>query len=257
MGGFLATLKGRSNEMRLLAKKALITGASRGIGRAMALAFADEGADVAITARGRESLREVADEIAARGRRVHAMAWDVSDVSQVDDQLAEVQQQLGGLDIVVNNAGVLRGNEAHPVPTPEALWDYTLDVNLKGLFFLCQGAARLMQEQKSGVIINVASDAGFRGASHAYGISKWGVVGFTRGLARQLAPHGIRVNGIAPGPVATEMMNWHPGQSMDDPNLPLGRFALPEEVARVAVFLASDDAAAVFGESIVLNSANP
>lgn len=107
------------------------------------------------------------------------------------------------------------------------------------------------------MIINIASDAGFRGVSNAYGISKWGVVGFTRGLAQQWAPHGIRVNGIAPGPVATEMMNWHPGQSMEAPQLPLGRFTLPEEVARVAVFLASEDAAAVFGECIVLNSANP
>jgi NAD(P)-dependent dehydrogenase (short-subunit alcohol dehydrogenase family) len=112
-----------------------------------------------------------------------------------------------------------------------------------------------MKEQKSGTIINVASDAGIRGAPSAYGISKWGVVGFTEGLARQMAPEGIRVNAIAPGPVATEMMNWHPGESIEAPKLPLGRYALPEEVAAVAVFLASDDARAVFGHTIVINAA--
>jgi 3-oxoacyl-[acyl-carrier protein] reductase len=143
------------------------------------------------------------------------------------------------------------------VADAEALWDYTMDVNLKGLYFACQGAAQVMQAQKHGVIINLASDAGFRGAPNAYCISKWGVVGFTRGLAQQLAPHGVRVCGIAPGPVATEMMGWQPGQSMTSPGLPLGRYALPEEVARVAVFLASADAVAVYGESIVLNSGNP
>jgi|YNPNPStandDraft_1061719.scaffolds.fasta_scaffold129650_1 NAD(P)-dependent dehydrogenase (short-subunit alcohol dehydrogenase family) len=243
--------------MRLAGKKALVTGASRGIGRAIALAFAEEGADVAVTARRAEALQEVAREIAARGRRVHALVWDVRDVAQVDARLAEVREKLGGLDIVVNNAGVLRGSPEFPASTAEELWDYTLDTNLKGLVFLCQGAVQQMREQKHGVIINIASDIGFRGTASAYGVSKWGVVGFTRGLARECAPHGIRVNGIAPGPVATEMINWQPGQSLEAPDLPLGRLALPEEVARVAVFLASDDAAAVFGESIVLNSANP
>ncbi|PIZ40683.1 MAG: oxidoreductase, partial [Armatimonadetes bacterium CG_4_10_14_0_8_um_filter_66_14] len=172
------------------------------------------------------------------------------------ERLAEARAALGGLDIVVNNAGVVRLPGDHPDPTEEAAWDYLLDINLKGLYFLCQGAAKILQEQKSGVIINLASDAGMRAAPNAYGISKWGVVGYTRGLAKQLAPHGVRVNGIAPGPVATEMMNWHPGESMESPGLPLGRYSLPEEIASVALFFASADSRAVFGETIVVNSGN-
>ena len=242
--------------MRLEDRKALVTGASRGIGKAIAVAFADQGADVAITARSMVSLAETADEIRARGRHAYPMAWDVRDVAQVDERLAEAAEQLGGLDIVVNNAGVIRGNQDNPLPTLEALWDYTMDVNLKGLFFLCQGAAELMKAQKHGIVISLASDAGMRAAPSPYGISKWGVIGLTKGLAQRLAPHGIRVNAIAPGPVATEMMNWHPGDSIEAPSLPLGRYALPEEIARVALFLASDDSVAVVGQTIVVNSAN-
>lgn len=243
--------------MRLEGKRAVVTGASKGIGRAIALAFAAEGADVAVCARTAEALAEVVAAIQAKGRRAVPVVWDVADVAQADACLAEARRQLGGLDVLVNNAGVIRGSEAHPVGSSEELWDYTMDVNLKGLYFACQSAAKIMQEQKHGVIVNLASDAGFRGAPNAYCISKWGVVGFTRGLAKQLAPHGVRVCGIAPGPVATEMMGWQPGKSMESPSLPLKRYTLPEEVARVAVFLASDDAAPIFGESIILNSSNP
>jgi 3-oxoacyl-[acyl-carrier protein] reductase len=243
--------------MRLAGKRAVVTGASKGIGRAIALAFADEGAEVAVSARSEAALAELVAALRAKGRKVVPLIWDVADVTQAHAQLAEATRQLGGFDILVNNAGVIRGDEAHPAPTAEALWDYTMDVNLKGLYFACQAAARIMQEQRHGVIVNLASDAGFRGAPNAYCVSKWGVVGFTRGLAKQLAPHGVRVCGIAPGPVATEMMGWQPGKSMESPGLPLQRYTLPEEVARVAVFLASDDAAPIFGESIVLNSGNP
>jgi NAD(P)-dependent dehydrogenase (short-subunit alcohol dehydrogenase family) len=242
--------------MRLESKKALVTGASRGIGKAIALAFAEQGADIAITARSLASLAETADAIRATGQHAYPIAWDVSDVSAVEGRLAEATRLLGGLDILVNNAGVIRGDADNPLPTLEALWDYTMDVNLKGLFFLCQEAAKLMREQQSGIMINLASDAGMRAAPNPYGISKWGVIGLTKGLARQLAPYGVRVNAIAPGPVATQMMNWQPGDSMDAPDLPLGRYALPEEVARVALFLASGDSAAVIGQTIVVNSAN-
>ena len=152
--------------------------------------------------------------------------------------------------------GVVRLPEGHPDPTPEAQYDYIMDINLRALYFLSQAAAKLMQEQGRGIIINLASDAGTRGAPSPYGISKWGVIGFTKGLAKEMAPHGVRVNAIAPGPVATEMMNWHPGESMDAPDHPLGRYALPEEIGGVALFLASDDSAAVFGHTIVVNTAN-
>jgi NAD(P)-dependent dehydrogenase (short-subunit alcohol dehydrogenase family) len=240
---------------RLEGKRALVTGASRGIGQAIACAFAAAGADVAITARHADALRDTAAQIEATEQRAYPLAWDVADVSQMDARLAEVAQHLGGLDILVNNAGVLRKDRANP-PLAEEEWDYIMDVNLKGLFYLCHGAARVMAEQRHGVIINIASDAGLRAAAHPYGISKWGVIGLTQGLAKACARDGIRVNAIAPGPVATEMMNWQPDKPMDAPNLPLGRYALPEEVSRVAVFLASEDAVAVFGQAIVVNSAN-
>lgn len=242
---------------RLAGLKTVVTGAGRGIGRAIALAYAEEGAAVAVTARTAEALDEVVEALAARGCQALRLVWDIAAVAEAEARLAEAKRRLGGLDVLVNNAGVIRGSAEHPADGAEALWDYTMEVNLKGLYFVCQGAARIMQAQKGGVIINLASDAGFRGAPNAYCISKWGVVGFTRGLAQQLAPHGIRVCGIAPGPVATEMMGWQPGKSMECASLPLKRYTLPEEVARVAVFLASSDAAAVYGESIVLNSTNP
>lgn len=242
--------------MRLEGKKALVTGASRGIGKAIAVAFATEGADVAVTARRRESMEDVAEEIRAKGRASYPMAWDVSDTSQAEARLAEAKDGLGGLDILVNNAGVVRLPEGHPDPTPEAQYDYIMDINLRAVHFLSQAAAKLMEQQKSGIIINIASDAGTRGAVNAYGISKWGVIGFTRGLAKQMAQHGVRVNGIAPGPVATGMMNCPDGEARESAAHPLGRFALPEEIAGVALFLASDDSRAVFGETIVVNTAN-
>ncbi len=238
--------------MRLNARRALVTGASRGIGRAIATAFAEQGADVAITARTLEALAEARAEVEALGRKCHAMAWDVSDVAVARERLLEAQEALGGLDIVVNNAGV------HHLPDhagSEADWDYVIDTNLKAVWFITGEAARLMRRE-GGAVVNVASDYAFRGGNSIYGVSKWGVRGLTRGLAQKWAGKGVRVNGIGPGPVATEMSNWHEGDPLERPNLPLGRLTLPEEVARVAVFLASDDASAVIGETIVLNSGN-
>jgi NAD(P)-dependent dehydrogenase (short-subunit alcohol dehydrogenase family) len=240
--------------MRLAGKRALITGASRGIGRAIAERFAREGADLALTARSVDSLAATVAAAAAHGVRVTPLAWDLARLDDQPERLAAAVAALGGLDILVNNAGVLRLPEGAG-DGDEALWDYTLDINLKSVYFLTKAGAELMRE-RGGVIVNLASDAGLRGAPHAYGVSKWGVVGLTRGLARQYAPAGVRINAVAPGPVATEMMGWSPGQPLAAPGLPLGRYALPEEVASVVLFLASDDARAVFGDTIVVNSGN-
>lgn len=240
--------------MRLDGKKALVTGASVGIGRAIALAYAEEGADLVITARNRERLQPVAEQIRARGREAHVMGWDVSLVAQARARIQEASDALGGLDIVVNNAGVLRRDgSGFPDLTPDE-WDYVMDVNLKGLFFICQAADKAMREEGGGVIINIASDAGLRGEIHPYGISKWGVVGLTRGLGKRCAGHGVRVNAIAPGPVATRMMGWQQGDPLEREGLPLGRLARPQEVADAAVFLASEQSAAIFGQVVVLNS---
>jgi len=243
--------------MRLQGRKALVTGASRGIGQAIAVAFAREGADVVVTARSRHALARTVALAADCGARAEPLEWDVRDIAIAPQRLYEAAELIGGLDTLVNNAGIVRLPADHPDPTPEAAWDQILDTNLKALYFICQAAAEVFRAQGGGVIVNIASDAGHRGAPNAYGISKWGVVGLTRGLGQQWAKDGIRVNAVAPGPVATEMMNWRPGDSLEAPSLPLGRYALPEEIARVALFLASDDSAAIFGQSIVVNSANP
>jgi NAD(P)-dependent dehydrogenase (short-subunit alcohol dehydrogenase family) len=243
--------------MRLQGRKALITGGSRGIGQAIAVAFAREGADVVVTARSADALAETISLASAQGVQAAALEWDVQDVTVAPERLRQASELVGGLDTVVNNAGVLRLAPDHPNPTAEAAWDQVIDTNLKGTFFICQAAAELFRERGGGVIVNIASDAGHRGTPSAYGASKWGVVGLTRGLAREWAKDHIRVNAVSPGPVATDMMGWHPGQPLDAPSLPLGRYSLPEEIARVALFLASDDSSAVFGQSIVVNSSNP
>jgi 3-oxoacyl-[acyl-carrier protein] reductase len=241
--------------MRLEGKKALITGASRGIGRAIARTYAREGADIAVTARTTAALAEVADEIRALGRNVHCLAWDLQDFAGVEGKLADAQRQLGGLDIVVNNAGVT-GLPKGQNPTPEETYDYVMDINLKAVVLISRAAAKLMEPQRSGVIVNLSSDAGMRGAPSPYGISKWGVIGFTKGLAKEMAPQGIRVNAIAPGPVATNMMGCEDNQPKEWSAGPLGRFALPQEIADVALFLASEDSRAIFGHTIVINTAN-
>ncbi len=242
--------------MRLEGRKALVTGASRGIGRAIALALADEGADVAITAaRSLDALDEVRGEIEGRGRVCHAMAWDVREVESASERLSEASEALGGLDIAVNNAGVVGLPEGAGRPGGEAEWDYVIDTNLKAVWFITEAAARTMSRE-GGAIVNIASDFAFRAATSIYGVSKWGVRGLTAGLARKWAGRGVRINAIGPGPVATEMSGWTEGDALERDDLPLGRLTLPEEVARVAVFLASDDASAVIGETIVLNSAN-
>ena len=151
--------------MRLGNKKAFVTGASRGIGKAIPMAYANAGADVAVTARRTELQEETTREIESRGRHACTLAWYLRDVSQVDDRLADVRESLGGLGIVANNAGVLRGNEENPVPDPESFWDYIMDINPKAVYFVSQGATKLMKEQESSIIINLASDAGMRAAA--------------------------------------------------------------------------------------------
>ncbi|MCD6361412.1 MAG: SDR family oxidoreductase [Armatimonadetes bacterium] len=237
---------------RLAGRKALVTGASRGIGRAIAARFAAEGADVAITARRFESLESTTAEIEAQGRRAVPMEWDVREADRARERLETAREMLGGLDIVVNNAGVLRDPERTPVDE----WDYVLDTNLRGVYFICRAAGEMLAEQGAGAIINIASDYGFRGAPTPYGISKWGVVGMTRGLGREFAPRGVRINAIAPGPVATEMIGFSPGDPMENESLPLRRLTRPDEIAGIAVFLACDESSAIVGESIVVNSSN-
>jgi len=242
---------------RLDGKVALITGAQQGIGRGMALAFARDGADVGINYLDDPKAAEhVAAEVRKAGRRAALVAGDVSSVKQIDEMVRQVVQTLGGLDVLVNNAGVYP--RVAMLEMREEDWDLLLDVNLKGTFFCAQAAARAMVAAKRrGAIINLASRA-IQGAVRGvhYSASKGGVVAMTRAMALELAPHGIRVNAVAPGLTDTAQPRY--GHSEEElatmaRAVPLGRMAQPDDIASVAVFLASDEARYITGQTVHVN----
>ena len=237
---------------RLDNKVALITGGGRGLGRAIALAFADAGADVAVASRTREQLDEVAQAIAAKGRRALAVEADVSDSASVARMVAATRAEFGRIDILVNSAGV--GWAEKLVDMSDDTWTWIIETNLSGVFYCCREVARLMIEQKSGSIINVASVAGVKGPPGlgAYAASKGGVIALTKVLALENVRYNVRVNAIAPGYFRTDMN----AAALDDPEIgpkivkriPMRRAGQPEEIGGLAVYLASDDASFVTGE---------
>jgi len=242
--------------MRLEGKKAIVTGASRGLGRAIALAFAREGVDVLVNYASREErAEEVAAAIERLGRRAILHRADVSDAVQVRAMVQVAVAQFGRVDILVNNAGITMPKG--PLETSEAEWDRVLAINLKGVFLCCQSVAEGMIAQGGGRIINIASTAGQTGtlSGPAYCASKAGVLGLSKCLARAFAPHNVLVNAISPALIDTEILYWRtPAQWKDTlESIPLKRLGNPDDLAETAVFLASNGGNFITGATIDVN----
>jgi 3-oxoacyl-[acyl-carrier protein] reductase len=241
--------------MRLRERVAAITGGALGIGRATARLFAEEGAAVAIGDIEVEGAEEVAREIAKSGGRAIALAVDVGEPAQVQAFVDRVVAEFGRLDVMFANAGI-----AHSAPFlehPETQWHRVLRVNLTGVFLCGQAAARQMVKQGGGRIIATASINGFRGVENlvGYNVAKAGVIELTRTMAVELAHHGIAVNAIAPAQIDTRLTRSLPEEARRRraERIPMGRFGEPEEVARAALFLASDDATYVTGHTLAVD----
>ncbi len=247
--------------MLLENRVALVTGGSKGIGRGIALKFASEGCDVVVNARHIEGAQKVAQEIKELGRKSLAIAADVADSAAVVDMVAQTIKEFGKIDILVNNAGGISG-DAKIEDTTEEAWDKVIDVNLKGQFLCCKAVVPYMKKKKYGKIVNISS----MGAIHPpapivhYHAAKGGVLGLTTNLALELAQYNITVNAILPGPIRSEFFtDMFKGKSeaekkaflkMLDNKVPMHRMGEPEEIAGVALFLASNLSSYVTGEAI-------
>ena len=238
--------------MKLLNKVAFVTGAGQGMGQAIVRGFIAEGAKVVAVDLNQAAL---AESLADLGDKVLALACNVGDGASVADAMGQAEQHFGGLDILVNNAGV--GALDSFLETPDESWARVIGVNLGGTFLCCREGAKLMVKGgRKGAIINLSSTAALTGdgPSH-YCASNAGVMGLTRSIARELAASGIRVNTLVPGPTNTPMMAGIPDDYMQAllKNVPLGRMCETDEIARVAVFLASEDASFMTGQNIAVN----
>jgi 3-oxoacyl-[acyl-carrier protein] reductase len=248
-----------TNYFDLSNKVALVTGASSGIGAASAKVLAELGADVAITyLHNQAGAEQVRDEIISSGRRAVAIHADVRDADQITATVSRVQSALGPIDILVNNAGSLVERKKNLEMTTE-LWDDVINLNLTSAMRCLQAVAPSMVERKSGTIINVVSIAAHNGGgpgAGAYSAAKAGLIALTKSQAKELAPHGVRVNAISPGTIDTPFHEVFSTPEMLKgaiATIPLGRLGTPEDCAKVVAFLASDAAGYLVGETIEVN----
>jgi len=249
--------------MRLEGRVALVTGAAQGIGKAIAVSFAREGADVVINDLNLEQARKVSEEITGSGRNSLAIKADVSNQQEVTEMVKQIIDKFKRIDILVNNAGI---SKILPfTETTEELWDKILGINLKGTFLCCKAVIPQMVQQRKGKIINMSSQSGKRGnAWHAaYCASKFGIIGLTQSIASEYAPYGININAVCPGVVFTPLWDEQlaqygkkrrlPTEKVKEyllSKIPLGRLPHLEEIANVVLFLASDESSYMTGQAI-------
>jgi len=247
------------DKYRLDGKVALVTGGSRGIGRATALGFAEAGADVVVASRKLPDLENVAEEIKKTGRKALPVAAHVGRIEDINNLVSKVTAEFGKIDILVNNAGTSPAL-ASSLEIDERLWNSIMNLNLKGLFFLSQAVAKVMKEHGGGKIINVASIDGFKPEPNVgmYAISKAGVMMVTKVMALELAQYNIRVNTIAPGSVHTRLgdarflaMPESEGEIIK--RTPLGYIADPDDMVGAMIYLASDASSFMTGECIIVD----
>jgi NAD(P)-dependent dehydrogenase (short-subunit alcohol dehydrogenase family) len=247
---------------RLAGRTALITGGGSGIGREAAELFAAEGARVLVVDRDAAAAESVAEAVGAAGAAAHAFEADVSQGAQVEAAVAEAERVFGALHVLFNNAGIFPDGDGSPVDTDEAVWDRVMDVNLKGVFLGCKHGIPALLRAGGGSIVNTASFVAVVGAATsqiAYTASKGGVLAMTREIAVEYARRGIRANALCPGPVDTPLLQ----ELLADPaararrlvHVPMGRLARADEVARAALFLASEESSYVNGATFLVDGA--
>ena len=245
---------------RLADKVAIVTGAGSGIGRAASELFAGEGASVVVADIDRDAAQATVDSIVTSGGRAEAVAVDVSDEDHVKTMVETATVVFGGLHVMFNCAGIFPASDGGVADTPPDVWDHVMRVNLKSVWLCCRAGLPALEASGSGSIVNVASFVALMGAATAqvaYTASKGGVLAFTRELAVEVARKGVRANSLCPGPIETPLL----AELIADParrdrrivHIPMGRFGQAEEIARAALFLASDDSSFMTGASLVVD----